>query len=322
MSQDVTYEEIREYANEIVTNVERVIVGKREAIEMLIVAQLCEGHVLIEDAPGTGKTMLARSIAISLGLTFKRLQCTPDLLPNDVTGVSVYNQKTGEFSFRPGPVFANVLLADEINRATPRTQSALLEAMGEGQVTVDGVTHLLSRPFFVMATQNPIEFEGTFPLPEAQLDRFIFRMRVGYPNIDQEGQMLLNLQREHPIENLEQVVDGSRLLDLKKMVWEVHVDHTVREYILRLIHATRDHPDLALGASPRGSLALFKTSQAYAALRGRDYVIPDDVKKLVVPGLAHRLIVRPESALRGRTAESILVDLLETTEVTLGTPTD
>ncbi|NIM92895.1 MAG: AAA domain-containing protein, partial [Anaerolineales bacterium] len=279
-------------------------------------------HVLIEDAPGTGKTMLARSIAISLGLTFKRLQCTPDLLPNDVTGVSVYNQKTGEFSFRPGPVFANVLLADEINRATPRTQSALLEAMGEGQVTVDGVTHLLSRPFFVMATQNPIEFEGTFPLPEAQLDRFIFRMRVGYPNIDQEGQMLLNLQREHPIENLEQVVDGSRLLDLKKMVWEVHVDHTVREYILRLIHATRDHPDLALGASPRGSLALFKTSQAYAALRGRDYVIPDDVKKLVVPGLAHRLIVRPESALRGRTAESILVDLLETTEVTLGTPTD
>jgi MoxR-like ATPase len=322
VSQPDNLKKIQQFTKEVIDNVERVIVGKRDVIEMLMVAQLCEGHVLIEDAPGTGKTMLARSIAISVGLTFKRLQCTPDLLPNDVTGVSIFDQKSGDFSFRPGPVFANVLLADEINRATPRTQSALLEAMGEGQVTVDAVTHSLSRPFFVMATQNPIEFEGTFPLPEAQLDRFLFRMNVGYPTIDQEGQMLLNLQRVHPIESIEQVVDGRELLDLQKFVWEVHVDHTVRKYILSLIHATRDHPDLALGASPRGSLALFKTAQAYAALQGRDFVIPDDVKKLVIPSLAHRMIVRPESSLRGRTARAILEDLLEKIEVPLGTPTD
>jgi MoxR-like ATPase len=322
VSQQDNLKKIQQFTKEVFDNVERVIVGKRDVIEMLMVAQLCEGHVLIEDAPGTGKTMLARSIAISVGLTFKRLQCTPDLLPNDVTGVSIFDQKSGDFSFRPGPVFANVLLADEINRATPRTQSALLEAMGEGQVTVDAVTHSLSRPFFVMATQNPIEFEGTFPLPEAQLDRFLFRMNVGYPTIDQEGQMLLNLQRVHPIESIEQVVDGRELLDLQKFVWEVHVDHTVRKYILSLIHATRDHPDLALGASPRGSLALFKTAQAYAALQGRDFVIPDDVKKLVIPSLAHRMIVRPESSLRGRTARAILEDLLEKIEVPLGTPTD
>ena len=322
MSQQDNLKKIQQFTKEVFDNVERVIVGKRDVIEMLMVAQLCEGHVLIEDAPGTGKTMLARSIAISVGLTFKRLQCTPDLLPNDVTGVSVFDQKSGDFSFRPGPVFANVLLADEINRATPRTQSALLEAMGEGQVTVDAVTHLLSRPFFVMATQNPIEFEGTFPLPEAQLDRFLFRMNVGYPTFDQEGQMLLNLQRVHPIESIEQVVDGRELLDLQKFVWEVHVDHTVRKYILSLIHATRDHPDLALGASPRGSLALFKTAQAYAALQGRNFVIPDDVKKLVIPSLAHRVIVRPESSLRGRTTRAILEDLLEKIEVPLGTPTD
>jgi MoxR-like ATPase len=313
---------VQRYANAVIDNVERVIIGKREAIEMLIVAQLCEGHVLIEDAPGTGKTMLARSIAISLGLDFKRLQCTPDLLPNDVTGVPVFNQKTGEFSFRPGPVFANILLTDEINRATPRTQSALLEAMAEGQVTVDAVTYSLSRPFFVMATQNPIEYEGTFPLPEAQLDRFLFRMNVGYPNFEQEGQMLLNLQRVHPIENIEQVVDGSEVMDLQKQVWDVHVDHTVRNYILSLIHATREHPDLALGASPRGSLALFKSAQAYAALQGRNFVIPDDVKKFVIPCLAHRIIVRPESSLRGRKAQSVLEDLLENTEIPLGTPTD
>lgn len=322
MSQQDNLKKIQQFAKQVIDNVERVIVGKKDAILMLMTAHLCEGHVLIEDAPGTGKTMLARSIAISLGLTFKRLQCTPDLLPNDVTGVSVFNQKSGEFSFRPGPVFTNVLLADEINRATPRTQSALLEAMGEGQVTVDAVTHSLSRPFFVMATQNPIEFEGTFPLPEAQLDRFLFRMNVGYPTFDQEGQMLLNLQRVHPIENIEQVVDGRELLDLQKVVWEVHIDHTVRKYILSLIHATRDHPDLALGASPRGSLGLFKTAQAYAALQGRDFVIPDDVKKLVIPCLAHRVIVRPESSLRGRTARAILEDLLENIEVPLGTPTD
>jgi MoxR-like ATPase len=322
VSRDGRIDRVQQFSEQVIENVERVIVGKRDAIVMLLVSQLCEGHVLIEDAPGTGKTMLARSIAISLGLSFKRLQCTPDLLPNDVTGVSIFNQKSSDFSFRPGPVFANVLLADEINRATPRTQSALLEAMGERQVTVDAVTHSLSRPFFVMATQNPIEFEGTFPLPEAQLDRFLFRMDVGYPSFDQEEQMLLNLQRQHPIESLEQVVDGMEMLELQEMVWEIHVDQTVRNYILRLIHATRDHPDLALGASPRGSLALFKTAQAFAALQGRGFVIPDDVKRFVIPCLAHRMIVRPESALRGRTARVILQDLLENTEVPLGTPTD
>lgn len=308
---------LQRFAKRINDNIERVIVGKHAVIEMLIAAQLCEGHVLIEDAPGTGKTMLARSNAISLGLDFRRLQCTPDLLPNDVTGVSVFNQKTGEFEFRPGPVFTNVLLADEINRATPRTQSALLEAMGEGQVTVDGITHKLSRPFFVVATQNPIEFEGTFALPEGQLDRFLFRLSVGYPDYAQEGEMLQNLEREHPIEGLEQVVDGNELLTLQKEIWEVHLGTSVRDYILKLIHATREHPDLALGASPRGSLALFKTSQAYAAMQGRDYVIPDDVKKMVVPALSHRMIVEPEAALRGLTTTSILEELLDSVEIPL-----
>jgi len=311
-------EEIVAFAETVVGNVERVIVGKRAAIELMMVALLCEGHVLIEDVPGVGKTMLARAIAISLGCAFKRLQCTPDLLPNDVIGVSTFNQKTGEFEFRPGPVFVNVLLADEINRATPRTQSALLECMGEGQVSVDGVTHTLPRPFLVLATQNPIEYEGTFPLPEAQLDRFLLRLSVGYPSVDDEGQMLLNLQRQHPIEMLKQVVDGSRLSALQRQVWEVHVDNTVRDYVVRLVHATRELADLALGSSPRGSLALFKAAQALAALRGRNYVLPDDVKFLVRPTLAHRLIVRPESALRGRTVDQVLDDLLERVPLDLG----
>jgi MoxR-like ATPase len=311
-------EETRTFVEAIIDNVERVIVGKRAPIELMMVALLCNGHVLIEDVPGVGKTMLARAIAISLGCAFKRLQCTPDLLPNDVTGVSVFNQKTSEFEFRPGPVFVNVLLTDEINRATPRTQSALLECMGEGQVSVDGVTHSLPRPFLVLATQNPIEYEGTFPLPEAQLDRFLLRLSVGYPSLDDENQMLLNLQRQHPIETLEQVVDGSQLPELQRQVWEAHVDDTVRDYIVRLVHATREHPDLALGGSPRGSLALFKTAQALAALRGRDYVLPDDVKPLVRPALAHRLIVRPESALRGRTADQVVDDLLTRVPLDLG----
>jgi MoxR-like ATPase len=310
--------EVQQFAATVVDNVERVIVGKRSTIELVMVALLCEGHVLIEDVPGTGKTMLARAIAASLGLTFKRLQCTPDLLPNDITGVSVFNQRSGEFEFRPGPAFVHVLLADEINRATPRTQSALLESMGEGQVTVDGVTHALKRPFLVLATQNPIEYEGTFPLPEAQLDRFLVKVSVGYPSPDDEGQILLNLQREHPITSIGQVVDGARLLDLQRQVWEVHVDDTVRDYIVRLIHGTRDHTDLALGASPRGSLALFKTAQTLAALRGRDFVLPDDVKWLAMPTLVHRLIVRPESALRGYTAERVLGDLLDATPLRIG----
>jgi MoxR-like ATPase len=310
--------EVQKFAQTVIDNVERVIVGKRQAIELVMVALLCEGHVLIEDVPGTGKTMLARSVAASLGLSFKRLQCTPDLLPNDITGVSVFNQETGTFEFRPGPAFSHVLLADEVNRATPRTQSALLESMGEGQVTVDGVTYPLSRPFLVLATQNPIEYEGTFPLPEAQLDRFLLKLSVGYPSPADEGQILVNLQREHPITTIEQVVDGARLLELQRQVWEVHVDETIRDYIVRLIHATRTHADLALGASPRGSLALFKTAQALAALRGRDFVIPDDVKTLALPSLVHRLIVRPESALRGYSAGRIMGDVLESTPLDIG----
>ncbi|RPI58765.1 MAG: MoxR family ATPase [Chloroflexi bacterium] len=303
--------EIQQFAQAVVDNVEKVIVGKRRAIELMLVAMLCEGHVLIEDVPGTGKTMLARSVAASLGLSFKRLQCTPDLLPNDITGVSVFNQRTGEFEFRPGPAFVHLLLADEINRATPRTQSALLEAMGEGQVSADGITYTLNRPFLVLATQNPIEYEGTFPLPEAQLDRFLLKLSLGYPSPEDEGQILLNLRREHPVLAVEQVVDGARLLGLQRLVWEVHVDDTVRDYIVRLVTATRRHADLALGASTRGSLALFKGAQALASLHGRDYVLPDDVKALAAPALAHRLIVRPESALRGYTANRILDDLLQ-----------
>ena len=310
--------EIQQFAQAVVNNVEKVIVGKRQAIELMLVAMLCEGHVLIEDVPGTGKTMLARSVAASLGLSFKRLQCTPDLLPNDITGVSVFNQRTGEFEFRQGPAFVHLLLADEINRATPRTQSALLEAMGEGQVSADGVTYPLNRPFLVLATQNPIEYEGTFPLPEAQLDRFLLKLALGYPSPEDEGQILVNLRREHPVLAVEQVVDGARLLGLQRLVWEVHVDDTVRDYIVRLVTATRRHADLALGASTRGSLALFKAAQALASLHGRDYVLPDDVKALAVPALAHRLIVRPESALRGYTANRILDELLQSVPLQIG----
>lgn len=316
---------VQAFVSQVAENVERVIVGKREVIDLLMVAMLCEGHVLLEDVPGVGKTMLARSLAITLGGQFKRIQCTPDLLPNDITGVSVYNQQNGEFEFRPGPVFVNILLADEINRATPRTQAALLEAMQEQQVTVDGVTRPLPRPFLVLATQNPIEYEGTFPLPEAQLDRFLLRIAVGYPSHDDERQILINLRREHPIVSLQPVVfDGSqetgisRLLSFQKLVWEVHVDETLEDYIVRLVNATRQHPDLALGGSPRASLALYKASQALAALRGRDHVIPDDIKHLAQPTLAHRLIPRPEAELRGRTAAAVLADILAATRLEIG----
>jgi len=311
-------ERIRQFAEAVSANVAKVIVGKERAMELVMVALLCEGHVLIEDVPGVGKTMLARAVAASLGMSFKRLQCTPDLLPNDISGVSVYNQATGQFEFRPGPVFVHVLLADEINRATPRTQSALLEAMGERQVTADGVTYPLAPPFLVLATENPVEYEGTFPLPEAQLDRFFLRLSLGYPEGQDEMRMLRHLQHRHPIETVTQVVDGTELPRLSGLVWDVHVDDSVADYVVRLVQATRSHPDLTLGASPRGSLALFKGSQALAAIRGRDYVKPDDVKELVGPTLGHRLMLKPESALRGRTAAAVLSRIVESTAIELG----
>ena len=310
--------DVQEFVIPLVENVEQVIVGKRQAIEFIMVALLCEGHVLLEDVPGSGKTMLARSIAASLGISFKRIQCTPDLLPNDITGVSIFNQKNGEFEFKAGPIFVNILLADEINRATPRTQAALLEAMQEQQVTVDGVTRDLPRPFLVLATQNPVEYEGTFPLPEAQLDRFLMRLSIGYPSRADERQILVNLWREHPITKIGKVVDGQNLSALQRRVWDVNVDETLQDYIVNLAEATRTHPDLSLGVSPRGSLALLKSAQALAAVRGRDYVIPEDIKTLAPLTLPHRLIVKPEAELRGRTARTILDDILEKTTLDLG----
>ncbi len=309
---------IQEFAQRVTQNIERVIVGKTDVVEVLLIALLCEGHVLLEDVPGVGKTMLARSLAVSLGVDFRRLQCTPDLLPSDITGVSVFNQQTREFQFMPGPAFTHVLLADEINRATPRAQAALLECMGERQITVDGVSRTLLRPFFVIATQNPVEYEGTFPLPEAQLDRFLFKLNLGYLSAEEEGAMLLNLGRQHPIDTLESVVDGQEIPRLAERVWDVRVDDTLRQYIVDLVQATRQHPDLALGASPRGSLALYRGSQARAALRGRDYVLPDDIQALAPLALPHRCIVQPESALRGRTAAQIVQKLLEEVPLNLG----
>ncbi|GIV75655.1 AAA family ATPase [Litorilinea aerophila] len=311
-------EEIQRFAQKVSANVERVIVGKQDVVEVLIIALLCEGHVLLEDVPGVGKTMLARALALSLDADFRRLQCTPDLLPSDITGVSVFNQETRQFQFVPGPAFTHILLADEINRATPRAQAALLECMGERQVTVDGVTRPLPRPFLVLATQNPIEYEGTFPLPEAQLDRFLFKLSVGYLSPEQESQMLVNLGQRHPIETLEKVVDGAEIPRLAEQVWQVRVDESLRNYIVALTQATRRHPDLTLGASPRGALALYRGAQARAALHGRDYVLPDDIQALVPLALPHRCIVNPESALRGRTAQAILAEIMEQTPLDLG----
>lgn len=308
---------VAEFARQIIDNVEKVIIGKREQIELLLVAMLCQGHVLLEDVPGTGKTMLARSMAVSMGIDFKRLQCTPDLLPSDITGVSIFLQHESRFDFRPGPLFVNILLADEINRATPRTQSALLEAMQERQVSVDGQPRPLPRPFLVLATQNPIEFEGTFPLPEAQLDRFLMRLKLGYPAMDEERKIIRSQRQGHPIEDIRPVVDGHELLSLSREVSQIHVDKSLEDYILKLVSTTRTHGNLSLGASPRGSLALFKASQALAAVRERNYVIPDDIKKLAPLTLAHRLILKPESQLRGHTPQTVLDEIIGATELPL-----
>jgi MoxR-like ATPase len=302
--------EIKEATDRVIDNVGRVIIGKQEAVRLTLIAVLCRGHVLIEDVPGVGKTVLAKSIARSIGCTFKRIQFTPDLLPSDVTGVSIFNQRSGEFEFRSGPLVSQFVLADEINRATPKTQSALLEAMEEDQITVDGVTYPLPDPFIVLATQNPIEYEGTFPLPEAQLDRFMLNISMGYPSPADEVVILDHQQRSHPIDSLEQVLSEEDLRMLQQLVREVRIEQEIREYIVALVAATRQHQNIYLGASPRGSLALFHCTQALALLRGRDYVVPDDVKALLRPTLSHRLIVAPAARVRGVTAAAVLEEVV------------
>jgi MoxR-like ATPase len=297
-------------AMKIVANVEKVIIGKRQQIILSLVAYFSEGHILLEDVPGVAKTMLARALAKSVGCSFKRVQCTPDLLPTDVTGVSVFNQKTAEFEFRPGPIFAQIVLTDEINRTTPRTQSALLEAMGEQRVTVDGQTYNLKPPFLVLATQNPIDHEGTFPLPEAQLDRFLVRLSLGYPGLHEESKMLDRLQRGHPIDELAAVVSAADVLACQQAVREVYVDDKVKRYLLEVVQATREHDDISLGGSPRASIALFRCGQALAAVSGRDFVLPDDVKKLAPAVLGHRVILKPESRLRKVTTASVIHEIL------------
>jgi MoxR-like ATPase len=299
----------------VLGNVEQVIVGKHEEVELALAALLCQGHLLIEDVPGVGKTVLAKSLARSIGCSFKRIQFTPDLLPSDVTGVSIYNQKTGEFEFRPGPVMAQIVLADEINRATPKTQAALLEAMEEQQTTVDGSTYRMPSPFMVLATQNPIEYEGTFPLPEAQLDRFMMRLRLGYPQLDEEVTVLDRQQYSHPVEDLEQVASADELVTAQAAVRGVHVTLELKQYIVELAATSRRHRDVYLGASPRGSLALFRASQARAMLRGRDYVIPDDVKALAEPTLAHRLIINPSARVKGTNPSGIVAEILRSVAV-------
>ena len=307
--------DVRGMSERLTANVENVIVGKHHEVQLALIALLCQGHVLLEDVPGVGKTMLAKTIARSLGCSFKRIQFTPDLLPSDVTGVSIYNQKTGEFEYRPGPVLAQIVLADEINRATPKTQSALLETMEEKQVTVDGVTYPLPQPFIVLATQNPIEYEGTFPLPEAQLDRFLMRVSLGYPNRSEEIEVLSRQEQVHPLSTLKQVVPSSELTAAQQAIKSVHVDRLIKEYIVAVVAATRKHDDIYLGASPRGSLGLQSAAQARAAIMGRDYVIPDDIKALAESILAHRLILNPAARIRNADARSIVNEILRNTPV-------
>ncbi|WP_349409280.1 MoxR family ATPase [Pseudalkalibacillus sp. SCS-8] len=312
---DIRYETYHSQLEKIIENVEKVMVGKREATELSVVALLTGGHILLEDVPGVGKTMMVRSIAQSVGAKFNRIQFTPDLLPSDLTGVSIYNQKTMEFEFRPGPLMGNIVLADEINRTSPKTQSALLEAMEENSITVDGITHQLPEPFFVMATQNPIEYEGTYPLPEAQLDRFLLKIKMGYPTANEEMQVLSRNEKQHPIHELTSVLTIEDLLELQSKVKSVYVEESVKQYIIDLVLRTRTHSGIHLGVSPRGSLALMKTAQAYALLLDRDYVIPDDIKYLAKSVLCHRMILKPEARFDGYTQEKIVDEILKRTPV-------
>jgi len=306
---------IAQAAADIKANIELVLVGKGGVIDLTLAALLSGGHILIEDVPGIGKTTLARSLASSLDCTFKRIQFTPDLMPSDITGINYYNQKNGEFEFRPGPIISQVVLADEINRATPRTQSALLECMGERQVTIDNVTMPLPAPFLVIATQNPIELEGTFPLPEAQLDRFMLRLRVGYPEPLEEEEMLERFQSADPLADLKPVTTAQEIVQFQEMVRQIYVDPVLRTYVVRVVKATRDHPDVELGASPRASMGLYRCGQALAAIQSREYVIPDDLKTLAPHALAHRMILKSQARLRERTAESIIEEILAQEEV-------
>ena len=301
---------VAQLAEKVKANVEQVLVGKGQVIEMCLAAIMSGGHILIEDVPGIGKTTLARSLADSISCTFRRIQFTPDLMPSDITGIHFYNQKSGEFEFRPGPIIAQVVLADEINRATPRTQSALLEAMGERQVTVDNTTIPLPAPFLVIATQNPVELEGTFPLPEAQLDRFLLRIKLGYPEESEEGDMLVRFQTADPLASLQAVASSQEVIDNQAIVREVYVDPVLRNYLVRIVQATRTHPDVELGASPRASLGLYRCSQAMAAIQGREYVSPDDIKLLSPYTLAHRMILKSQARLRERTAEDVVLQIL------------
>ncbi len=312
---DSAIEEAQQLAEKIIQNVEKVLVGKTEAVRLAVIALISQGHLLIEDAPGVGKTMLARSLAKSINCSFKRIQFTPDMLPGDVTGVSVYNQKIADFEFRPGPLTAQVVLADEINRATPKVQSALLEAMEERQITVDGVTRKMPSPFHVLATQNPIEYEGTFPLPEAQLDRFLLRINIGYPSPTEEIAIIENQQYIHPIEQIDHVVDAADIIKLQETVKKIYVDDLVKKYIVSLVEATRHHPSIYLGSSPRGSLAIFRTAQARALLNGRDYVLPDDIKALAEPALAHRSLMSSSGQSQGKDGRASIAEILETIPV-------